>query len=194
MLQGLCSRWGVLWLWSQHYSTLGMVATLDKEGRQSAEHETFTEVYKLLSVECWATFSRFWYFLNMDGRSSVREVLPRVRNDSSHLCWHIAGVSPSLWRWHRSQFQCVALQIWELYFGHCILLSRAVTLLFYAYPLLVEILIFHGLILKKTISRKMQSHRIPWVLCSLVCTEETEINLNLKHCKFLYLNNRPWGT
>lgn len=35
-----------------------MVATLGKEGRQSAEHETFTEVYKLLPVECWATFSR----------------------------------------------------------------------------------------------------------------------------------------
>lgn len=169
-----------------------MVATLDKEGRQSAEHETFTEVYKLLPVECWATFSRFWCFLNMDGRSSIREVLPRVRDDSSHLCWHIAGVlhtAPPPRRWHISQFWCVALKIWELYFGHCILLSGADTLLFYAYPLLVEILIFHGLILKKTISRKMQHHSTPWVLCSLVCREETEIHLNLRHCKFLYLNN-----
>lgn len=69
-----------------------MVTTLGKEGRQSAERETFTEVYKLLPVECWATFSRLWCFLDMNGRSSVREILSHVRDDSPHLCGHVAGV------------------------------------------------------------------------------------------------------
>lgn len=130
MLQGLCSRWGVLWLWSQHCSMLGIVATLDKEGRPSAEHETFTEVYKLLPVECWATFSRFWCFLNMDGRSSVREVLPRVRDDSSHLCWHIAGVPPPLEMAHISILMCGTSNLrtvsWTLYFTFR---SRYITIL-----------------------------------------------------------------